>query len=102
METTRPTTRIVQRLSRNVKRIKFNNHYEIWHSEKTDPKAKLKIPGRHVDENGVIRDNRNYVVVTTGIDITKVGKLINTSLGVGKCYETNPKLSKTVSIFTNW
>ena len=94
--------RKVQKLSRNVKRIKFGNHYEVWHSEKTDPKPKLVIPGRHVDTNGVIRDKSNYVVVSTTNDITAKGKRINTSLGMGKCYEIIPNQTKTVSIFTNW
>jgi hypothetical protein len=92
----------VQKLSRNVKRIKFGNHYEVWHSEKTDPKSKLVIPGRHVDANGVIKDKANYVVVSTTNDITAKGKRINTSLGMGKCYEIIPNKTKTVSIFTNW
>ena len=92
----------VQKLSRNVKRIKFGNHYEVWHSEKTDPKSKLVIPGRHVDANGVIKDKANYVVVSTTNDITAKGKRINTSLGMGKYYEIIPNQTKTVSIFTNW
>ena len=92
----------ITKLSRNVKKVKFGNHYEVWHSEKTDPKTKLNIPGRHVDVDGVIRDKANLVVVYSTIDIISKGKRINTSLGMGKCYDITPNLSKTVTIFTNW
>ena len=101
METTILPTR-KPRLSRDVKTIKFSNHYETWHSEKTDPKKQLKIQGRHVDENGIIRDQKNYIVVATSNDLVKKGHLINTSVGVGKSYEVLQKPKNTVSIFTNW
>ena len=101
MQTTKPVDP-VKRLSKNVKRIKFKNHYETWHSEKTDPKANLNIPGRHVDENGVIRDKNNLVVIAVTRDLIAKGTKINTSLGMGKRYDTLPKQTNTVSIFTNW
>ena len=96
------TTQPVRKLNRNVKIIKFKNHYETWHSEKTDPKSNLNIPGRHVDENGVIRDKNNFVVISVSRDLIAEGTKINTSLGMGKRYDTLPNQTKTVSVFTNW
>ena len=97
MQSTQP----IKRLTRNVKQIKFKGHIETWHSEKVDPKKNLVIPGRHVDEQGIIRDKNNFIVVATSPGFVGTKKLINTSLGMGKKYDTI-KEANTVSIFTNW
>ena len=104
MDTTKPTTRQkTQKLSREVKKIKFKNHYEIWRNEKNEPKLKTtKIPGKHADEQGVIKDQKNLVVVLASPDLTKKGREINTSLGMGKSYGTLPGVTKTVCVITNW
>ena len=51
------------KLTRSLGRIKFNGHWETWYSQKVLPGKGLKIPGRHVDKDGLIRDGNGYIFV---------------------------------------
>lgn len=77
----------------------FNGHKETWYSQKVLPGGRLKIPGRHVAEDGTIRDKDNYICVASS-DYTK-GTIVETSLGTGKVYDCGCA-SGTIDIYTNW
>ena len=80
-------------------RVKFNGHYETWYSQKVSPGKGLKIPGRHVNSRGLVCDGNGYICVAT--TLVKMGATIETSLGMGKRYDTCGA-SNTVDIYTNW
>ena len=77
----------------------FNGHKETWYSQKVLPGGGLKIPGRHVAEDGTIRDIDNYICVASS-DYPK-GTIVETSLGMGKVYDSGCD-SGTIDIYTDW
>lgn len=77
----------------------FNGHRETWYSQKVLPGGGLNIPGRHVDDRGLICDGDGYICVASN-DYTK-GTIVETSLGTGKVYDCGCP-SGTIDIYTNW
>ena len=59
----------------------------------------LKIPGRHVGPGYLIMDRDNNICVATLL--VKMGEKIQTSLGMGKRYDTCGA-ADVVDIYTNW
>lgn len=72
---------------------------ETWYSERVLPGGGLNIPGRHTDENGLVRDGDGYIVVATPQG--NKGAIVETTLGTGKVYDTNAG-GDSVDIYTNW
>ena len=86
-------------LTKSKGRIKFNGHWETWSSSRVYPLLGSKVPGRYVDQRGLILDKDGYIVVAT--TLVKMGEIIETSLGMGKRYDTSG-FADTVDICTNW
>ncbi len=86
-------------LTRSKGVVYYNGHKETWYSQRVLPGGGLNIPGRHVDENGLIRDGDGYICVASS-DLPK-GTLIETSLGMGKVYDCGCA-SGTIDIYTDW
>ena len=59
----------------------------------------MKIPGRHVDDRGLVCDGDGYICVASS-DYKK-GTIVETSLGTGKVYDSGCA-SGTIDIYTNW
>ena len=64
----------------------FNGHRETWYSQRVLPGGGLKIPGRHVDERGLICDENGYICVASS-DYSW-GTIVETSLGTGRVYDS--------------
>lgn len=64
----------------------FNGHRETWYSQRVLPGSGLKIPGRHVDERGLVCDGDGYICVASS-DYSW-GTIVETSLGTGKVYDS--------------
>ena len=79
--------------------VNFEGHTEKWYSQKKLPGKGLKIPGRHVAGDGTIRDENNLVCVSS--DDYPHGTTINTSLGMGKVYDSGSGKGN-IDIYTNW
>ena len=77
----------------------FNGHKETWYSQRVLPGGGLKIPGRHVDRQGLVCDGDGYVCVASS-DYSK-GTIVETSLGTGKVYDCGCA-SGTIDIYTDW
>lgn len=81
----------------------FDGHTETWYSQRVLPGTGLDIPGRHVADDGTIRDADDYIVVASD-DLPK-GSLVETSLGTGKVYDTFGGYNEgtgNVDIYTDW
>lgn len=81
----------------------FDGHTETWYSQRVLPGTGLDIPGRHVANDGTIRDADDYIVVASD-DLPK-GSLVETSLGTGKVYDTFGGYNEgtgNVDIYTDW
>lgn len=76
----------------------YNGHRETWYSQKVLPGGGLQIPGRHVDNRGLVCDGDGYICVASS-DYSK-GTIVETSLGTGKVYDCGcPK--NIIDIYTN-
>lgn len=79
--------------------VYFNGHRETYYSQKVLPGGGLNIPGRHVAQDGTVRDANGYLCLASS-DYPK-GTLIETSLGTGVVYDSGCA-SGTVDIYTDW
>lgn len=79
----------------------FNNHKETYYSEKVLPGASLNIPGRHVADDGTVRDGDGYICVATNYEYMAKGTILITSLGPAKVYDTGCAYG-TVDIYVSW
>lgn len=79
--------------------VYYNGHRETYYSQNVLPGTGLDIPGRHVAEDGTVRDADNYICVASS-DLSK-GTVVETSLGTAKVYDSGCA-SGTVDIYTNW
>ena len=74
---------------------------ETWYSQKVLPGKGLKIPGRHVAEDGTIRDIYGYIVVASDLSYFPRYSIIETSLGMAKVYDTGCDYG-TIDIYVDW
>ena len=77
----------------------FNGHKETWYSQRVLPGGGLNIPGRHVNEQGLVCDGDGYICVASS-DYPK-GTIVETSLGTGKVYDCGCA-SGIIDIYTDW
>ena len=92
----KPSSENAKRL-KTMKRIRYNGHYETWSSGKKN----ITIPGKHEGKYGFVMDNNDNIVVSSTDNIVKKNKLVSTSCGQGKRYDTC-KNANTVELYTNW
>lgn len=81
--------------------VYFNGHRETYYSERVLPGAGLKIPGRHVADDGTIRDEEGYICVAADQSYMAKGTVLITSLGPAKVYDTGCAYG-TIDIYVNW
>lgn len=79
----------------------FNGHKETYYSEKVLPGNGLSIPGRHVANDGTIRDADGYIAVAADPSFLSRGTVVMTSVGPAKVYDTGCAYG-TVDIYVSW
>ena len=79
--------------------VYFNGHKETYYSQRVLPGHGLNIPGRHVADDGTIRDINNYLCLASS-DHPK-GTKVETSLGTGIVYDSGCA-SGVIDIYTDW
>lgn len=72
---------------------------ETWYSQKVLPGGGLKIPGRHVNNEGFVCDRDGYICVSSST--YPKGTIIETSRGMGKVYDSGCA-SGVLDIYVNW
>lgn len=77
----------------------YNGRHETWYSQRVLPGGGLDIPGRHVADDGTIRDGDGYIAVAAS-DLPQ-GSVVDTSLGQGKVYDSGCAPG-TTDIYTDW
>ena len=83
--------------------VYYNGHKETYYSQKRLPGGGLTAlnnNGRHVAEDGTIRDKDGYIAVAC--NYLSKGSCIMTSLGPGKVYDKGDMTGKWVDIYVNW
>ena len=79
----------------------FDGHKETYYSENVLPGYSLGIPGRHVADDGTIRDGEGYISVAADPSFMARGSVLMTSLGPAKVYDTGCAYG-TIDIYVNW
>ena len=79
----------------------FNGHRETYYSEKVLPGGGLNIPGRHVADDGTIRDSDGYICVASDLSYLDRYNILLTSLGPAKVYDTGCAYG-TIDIYVSW
>ena len=81
--------------------VYYNDHKETYYSERVLPGSTLNIPGRHVANDGTVRDKDGYISVAANGSYLSKGSVVKTSLGPGKVYDSGCAWG-TIDIYTNW
>ena len=90
-----------ERLTKSKGVVYYNDHKETYYDEKVLPGLGLNIPGRHVADDGTIRDGEGYICVAANYDYMPKGSILITSLGPAKVYDTGCSYG-TIDIYVNW
>ena len=88
-------------LTRTNGSIDVFGHHETWYStnEGCGQTTAVPIPGKHVADDGTVRDEDGYICVASS-DL-KMYSIVMTSVGPGKVYDTGCS-SGTIDVYTNW
>lgn len=81
--------------------VQYNGHRETYYSQQVLPGEGLNIPGRHVAEDGTVRDGDGYICVAANEAYLPYGSIVETSLGKAKVYDSGCDYG-TIDIYTNW
>ena len=81
--------------------VYFNGHKETYYSQRVLPGSGLRIPGRHVAEDGTVRDEEGYICVAADWNYLPYGATVLTSLGPARVYDTGCDYG-VVDIYVNW
>lgn len=101
LETTAVYNTNANRLTKSKGVVYYNNHKETYYSQKALPGTSLNIPGRHVADDGTVRDADGYICVAANSSYMSKGTVVKTSLGPAKVYDSGCA-SGTIDIYTNW
>lgn len=91
------------RLTKSKGVVYYNGHKETYYSQRVLSGKGLKMlnnNGRHVADDGTIRDGDGYIAVAC--NYLPKGSQIMTSLGPGKVYDTGGMTGKWIDIYVNW
>lgn len=90
-----------RKLSKQSGVCDYNGHHETYYDEKSLPGTSLNIPGRHVADDGTVRDGDGYICVAANPEYMPKGSILITSLGPAKVYDTGCSYG-TIDIYVNW
>ena len=80
--------------------VYYNGWRWTWYSEKVLPGPGLNIPGRHVDGNGYVCDENDFLCIAT-YELAQ-GTIVDTPFGKkGKVYDTGCPYG-TLDVYTSW
>lgn len=79
----------------------FNGHKETYYSQKVLPGNSLRIPGRHVADDGTIRDADGFICVAANPSFMSYGSILITSLGPAKVYDSGCSHG-IIDLYVNW
>lgn len=90
-----------ERLDPYLGALYFNGHKETYYSEHVLPGGGLEIPGRHVADDGTIRDEDGFICVAADPDFLEKGSTVLTTLGPAKVYDCGCAYG-TVDVYVSW
>lgn len=85
---------------RRTGRIKWNGWDWTWYSERILPGYGLRIPGRHTDALGYVRDGNGFMCLAS--DVHSRGTILETPFGGhGRVYDCGCGMS-TIDVYVGW
>lgn len=86
---------------RRTGRIRWGGWDWTYYSERILPGHGLRIPGRHTDSLGYVRDENGYLCLAS--DVLSRGTVIETPFGsYGRVYDCGPGNNYTVDVYVGW
>lgn len=86
---------------RRTGRIRWGGWDWTYYSERILPGYGLRIPGRHTDSLGYVRDENGYLCLAS--DVLSRGTIIETPFGsYGRVYDCGPGNNYTVDVYVGW
>ena len=86
---------------RNAGRIHWNGWEWTWYSERVLPGYGLRIPGRHTDANGYVRDGNGFLCLAS--DAHRRGTILETPFGGhGRVYDCGCGNNYTIDVYVGW
>ncbi len=101
LEYSSPYNTGANKLTKSKGVVYYNEHKETYYSQRVLPGTSLNIPGRHVADDGTVRDKDGYICVAASTSYLAKGSIVKTSLGPAKVYDSGCA-SGTIDIYTNW
>lgn len=89
------------KLSKSKGALYYDGHKETYYSQRVLPGSSLRISGRHVADDGTVRDGEGYIAVAANSSYLAKGTVVKTSLGPGKVYDSGCA-SGVIDIYTDW
>ena len=89
------------RLTRSKGVVYYNGHRETYYSQRVLSGSRLNIPGRHVANDGTIRDGDGYICISCNPSYRSKGSRLMTSLGPAKVYDCGVPVG-TVDVYVDW
>ena len=90
-----------ERLSLNKGAQYYNGNKETYYSQRVLPGTSLNIPGRHVADDGTVRDGDGFICVAANPDYMPKGSILITSVGPAKVYDSGCAYG-VIDIYVNW
>ena len=86
---------------RRAGRIHWNGWEWTWYSERILPGYGLRIPGRHTDANGYVRDGNGFLCLAS--DVHRRGTILETPFGGhGRVYDCGCGNNYTIDVYVGW
>jgi hypothetical protein len=81
--------------------LRYNGTKWTWYTQRILPGQGLNIPGRHLDENGLVCDGDGNVVLASST--SNRGQVVDTPFGKqGKVYDAGNGGSGWYDVYTDW
>lgn len=101
-EPTVPTCRKKYSCSRFKKlgRVRYGDYTYTWYSQRVLPGGGLNIPGRHLNEYGLVVDENEYVVIAS--DDLPHGAVVDTPVGIQGIVYDEGSGNGNLDIYCDW
>nr|DAW87090.1 MAG TPA: hypothetical protein [Bacteriophage sp.] len=102
VEPTVPTCRKKYSCSRFKKlgRVRYGDYTYTWYSQRVLPGGGLNIPGRHLNEYGLVVDENEYVVIAS--DDLPHGAVVDTPVGIQGIVYDEGSGNGNLDIYCDW
>ena len=102
VEPTVPTCRKKYSCSRFKKlgRVRYGDYTYTWYSQRVLPGGGLNIPGRHLNEHGLVVDENEYVVIAS--DDLPHGTVVDTPVGIQGIVYDEGSGNGNLDIYCDW